>query len=413
MNDGLTLSLFNKPSAIHQPDIYSNDFERLKVCILVPTFNNACTLPALLKDLQVFKTTVIVVNDGSTDGTENILRQFPKVYAISYYPNKGKGVALRKGFQFAVEKGFNYAISIDSDGQHFTRDIPSFLHMLDQNPGALIVGARNMNQSSVPGKSSFGHRFSNFWFKLETGVKLADTQSGFRLYPVSRLQFMHFFTTRFEFEIEVLVRASWKGISVISVPVSVYYPPPGERVTHFRPFADFSRISVLNTFLVIITFLYIKPRDLLRRLFLKQKWKEVFVDELFDSSQSNLRKSISVAFGIFMGILPVWGFQLVIAIFLAVLLRLNKGLVIVFANISIPPMIPVILYASYRFGALWMPENAHPVSFTKTLSLSAIRYNFKQYLAGSISLAIVAGLVAGLITYLLLQLFSKKNQAVV
>ena len=114
-----------------------------------------------------------------------------------------------------------------------------------------------------------------------------------------------------------------------------------------------------------------------------------------------------------MGIIPIWGFQLVAAIFLAVLLRLNKGLVIVFANISIPPMIPLIIYASYRFGAFWMPANAHVISLTKTLSLSAIRYNFKQYLAGSISLAIIAGLIAGLITYLLLQLFSKKNQAVV
>jgi uncharacterized protein (DUF2062 family) len=197
------------------------------------------------------------------------------------------------------------------------------------------------------------------------------------------------------------------------VPVSVYYAPPGERISHFRPVADFTRISILNTFLVIISFLYIKPRDLLRRLFLRQKWKEVFIDELFDPSQSDMRKSVSVAFGIFMGILPIWGFQLITAIFLAILLRLNKGLVIVFANISVPPMIPLIIYASYRFGAFWMPATAHYVSLTKSLSLSAIRYNFKQYLAGSICLSIAAGLTAGAISYILLKIFSKKNQAVV
>jgi glycosyltransferase involved in cell wall biosynthesis len=385
----------------------------LKVCILVPTYNNAGTLGSLLKDLQMFQTGIIVVNDGSTDETENILLQFPGIHVISYYPNQGKGIALRRGFQAAVDLGFDYAISIDSDGQHYASDLPAFLSQLAQNPGALIVGARNMNQSSVPGKSSFGHRFSNFWFTVETGIRLPDTQSGFRLYPISRLKSMHFVTRRFEFEIEVLVLAAWRGIPVISVPVSVYYPPAGERVSHFRPFADFARISVLNTFLVFISFLYIKPRDLLRRLFLKQKWKEVFVDELFDPSQSNMRKSVSVAFGIFMGILPVWGFQLMIAIFIALLLRLNKGLVIVFANISIPPMIPLIIYTSYRFGAFWMPENAQLISLTKTLSLSAIRYNFKQYLIGSISLAIVAGLFAGLITYLLLHLLGRKKQAVV
>ena len=379
----------------------------------MPTYNNAKTLAPLLDDLQKFGAYIIVVNDGSTDETQEILDRFTGIHSISYLPNKGKGIALRRGFRAAVNQGYQYAISIDSDGQHFARDIPAFLDCLEKNPGALIVGARNMNQSSVPGKSSFGHRFSNFWFRVETGIRLPDTQSGFRLYPVRRLQSMSFITRRFEFEIEVLVISAWEGIPVISVPVSVYYAPPGERVSHFRPFADFTRISILNTFLVLISFLYIKPRDLLRRLFLKQKWKEVFIDELFDPSQSNIRKSVSVAIGIFMGIIPIWGFQLVTAIFLAVLLRLNKGLVIVFANISIPPMIPLIIYASYRFGAFWMPASAHMISLTKTLSLSAIRYNFKQYLAGSISLAITAGLVAGLITYLLLQLFSKKNQAVV
>ena len=379
----------------------------------MPTYNNAKTLAPLLENLQKLKAYIIVVNDGSTDETQNIIDQFTGMHSISYSPNKGKGVALRRGFVAAVSKGYQYAISIDSDGQHFTQDIPAFLESLEKNPGALIIGARNMDQSSVPGKSSFGHRFSNFWFNVETGIKLPDTQSGFRLYPVGRLQSMTFITRRFEFEIEVIVRAAWGGIPVTSVPVSVYYAPPGERVSHFRPFADFTRISMLNTLLVFISFLYIKPRDLLRKLFLRQKWKEVFIDELFDPSQSNLRKSVSVAFGIFMGIIPIWGFQLVTAIFLAVLLKLNKGLVIVFANISIPPMIPLIIYASYQFGAFWMPSNAHAISLTKTLSLSAIRYNFKQYLAGSISLAITAGLISGLITYLLLQLFSKKNQAVV
>lgn len=387
-------------------------FERLKVCILVPTFNNSKTLTPLLRDLQTFNAPLIVVNDGSTDETEQILARFPTVRSVSYSPNRGKGYALRQGFKKALDLGFENVISIDSDGQHFTKDLPVFVKSLENNPGSLIIGARNMDQSSVPAKSSFGHRFSNFWFKVETGIELPDTQSGFRLYPVARMRNTNFYTNRFEFEIEVIVRAAWKGIPVISVPVSVYYAPPDERVSHFRPFTDFTRISILNTLLVFISFLYIKPRDLLRRLFLKKKWKEVFVDELFNPAQSNGRKSVSVGFGIMMGILPIWGFQLVVAIFLAILLRLNKGLVILFANISIPPMIPVIIYASYRFGAYWIPDTAHPVSLTKSLSLSAIRYNFKQYLLGSISLAIIAGLAAGLISFVLLGIFSKKNRIV-
>ena len=223
---------------------------------------------------------------------------------------------------------------------------------------------------------------------------------------------MRFFTRKFEFEIEVIVRAAWSGIPVISVPVAVYYPPAGERVSHFRPFKDFTRISILNTFLVLISFFYIRPRDLLRKLFLKHKWKEVFVTELFDPLQTDTRKSVSVGFGVCMGILPIWGFQLIAAIALAVLFRLNKGLVILFANISIPPAIPLILYASFKMGEWWMPGSHVPFSMTKSLSLQVVGYQFRQYLAGSISLALLAGFTAGLISYLLLKLFGRKNRAI-
>jgi glycosyltransferase involved in cell wall biosynthesis len=384
-----------------------------KVCILVPTFNNAKFLGRLLDDLLRYRIPVIVIDDGSTDETVFILKRFPDIWFLSFSSNQGKGAALQQGFRSAVQKGYDYAISIDSDGQHYAHDLPAFLECLVANPGSLIVGARNMNQSSVPGKSSFGHRFSNFWFQVETGIRLPDTQSGYRLYPVRRLESIRFYTKRFEFEIEVIVRAAWKGIPIRSVPVSVYYPPPKERISHFRPILDFARISILNTFLVFISLLYIKPRDLLRKLFIKQKWKEVFIDELFDPGQTMARKSASVAFGIFMGIAPVWGFQLILAIFGAVLMRLNKGLVILFANISIPPMIPLIIYVSYRFGSFWMPGSPPSISLAKSLSLSMIRYNFKQYLAGSISLAIVAGALSGLICFILLKIFSKRPRVIV
>jgi uncharacterized protein (DUF2062 family) len=190
----------------------------------------------------------------------------------------------------------------------------------------------------------------------------------------------------------------------------VYYPPPGKRVTHFRPFKDFTRISILNTILVLISFLYIKPRNLIRKLFLEKKWKEAFIQELLYPHQTDIRKSVSVGFGVFMGIVPIWGFQLIAAILLAVVLRLNKVLVLLFANISIPPAIPLIIWCSYKAGSIWMPASGEHISFSKSLSLSAIRYNFSQYLLGSITLAIVTGLVTGLITFLLLKLFKKKTR---
>jgi hypothetical protein len=135
---------------------------------------------------------------------------------------------------------------------------------LEGHPAAFIIGARNMDQASVPGKSSFGNKFSNFWFWVETGLKMSDTQSGYRLYPVKLMADTSFITRKFEFEIEVLVASAWRGIEITEVPVRVYYAEKENRVSHFRPFKDFTRISILNTVLVTIAFLYIKPRNFFR-----------------------------------------------------------------------------------------------------------------------------------------------------
>ena len=384
----------------------------LKACVIIPTYNNAATLAAVIKDVAQYSNHIIVVNDGSTDNTVDIVQQFPAVQFISYVKNVGKGWALRKAFAYAAVKGYKYGITIDSDGQHFAKDLPAFINKLEEEPNAIIIGARNMGQASVPGGSSFGNKVSNFWFKVETGITSPDTQSGFRLYPVEPLKKMHFITRKYEFEIEVLVRAAWKGVKVISVPVTVYYAPKEERISHFRPYKDFFRIGVLNTVLVLITFLYIKPRDFIRTLFSRKKMKKVLDEHLFNPHHSPQLKAISVAFGIFMGIVPIWGFQLAAAIFLAILFKLNKPLVIVAANISIPPMIPVIIFLSYKVGALWMGANAMQIDFSNDITIQSIKKNLVQYIAGSITLAVAAALIFGLGTFIFIKLIGKK-QAVI
>ena len=382
----------------------------LKACVIIPTYNNAATLAAVIEDVAQYSNHIIVVNDGSTDNTVDIVKQFPAVQFISYIKNVGKGWALRKAFAYAAEKGYKYAITIDSDGQHFAKDIPAFINKLEQEPNAIIIGARNMGQASVPGGSSFGNNFSNFWFKVETGITSKDTQSGFRLYPLEPLKKMRFITRKYEFEIEVLVRAAWKGVNIVSVPVTVYYAPAAERISHFRPFKDFFRISVLNTILVLISFLYIKPRDFIQTLFSRKKMKKVLDDHLFNPHHSPQLKAMSVAFGIFMGIIPIWGFQLMTAIFLAILCKLNKPLVIVAANISIPPMIPVIIFGSYKMGALWMGSNAMQIDFSNAITLDSIKKNLLQYIYGSITLALVAAIAFGLLTFIVLKIIGKKRK---
>ena len=383
-------------------------FDELRICVIIPTYNNFSTLGGVIADVACYTKQIIVVNDGSSDKTAELAGSFPFVKFISYRDNVGKGWALRKGFSYAIEQGYEYAITIDSDGQHFAKDLPAFIDRLGSVQDAIIVGARNMNQHSVPGGSSFGHKFSNFWFKVETGLHCPDTQSGYRLYPLLLLKDIKFITVKYEFEIEVLVRAAWKGIKVDSVPVSVYYPPKEERISHFRPFKDFTRISILNTILVTITFLYIKPRDFFRLLFDKKKIIRFLNEHLFHPHHSDTVKAASIAFGVFMGIIPIWGFQMLAAIFLAIPLRLNKALVVIASNISIPPMIPLIIFGSYKMGAIWMGANTGSLEFSRNISMESIRNNLKQYILGSFTLAILAGSIIGLLTLGLLKLFKKK-----
>jgi glycosyltransferase involved in cell wall biosynthesis len=382
-------------------------FKQLQVCVIIPTYNNQGTLAAVITDVLAYTDQVIVVNDGSTDDTKAIIQSFPQIQSVSYTQNVGKGWALRKAFEFAVEQGYRHTITIDSDGQHFASDLPAFIEKLEQEPDSLIIGSRNMEQSSVPGKSSFGHKFSNFWFWVETGIKCPDTQSGYRLYPIHLLKNTKYVTRKYEFEIEVIVRAAWKGVKIDWVPVTVYYAPKETRISHFRPFQDFSRISVLNTILVIITFAYIKPRDFFRTLFDKKKAKQMMKNLFFNPEHSPQLKAKSVAFGVFMGIVPIWGFQLLVAISLAFLFRLNKAIVVTAAHISVAPMIPVIIFLSYKTGSLWMGSRNVDIPLDK-ISLQAIGEHLEQYLYGSISLAIFAGIIAGLLTFALLKLFKRR-----
>ncbi len=240
---------------------------RSNVCVVLPTYNNAGTLAQVMDSLLVYTTDVIVVNDGSTDCTPEILERYvDRVKVVSYLKNRGKGYALKQGFRKASELGFDYALTIDSDGQHRAEDMERFIVEVERFPGALIVGSRLLKQENMPEGNTFANRFSNFWFWVQTGIRFPDTQSGYRLYPLQPIRKMHIYTNRYESELEMLVRAVWEGIPLRAIPVDVYYAPPGERVSHFRPFHDFARISVLNTFFVFGALFYGYPKMLFRRI---------------------------------------------------------------------------------------------------------------------------------------------------
>ncbi len=383
-------------------------FNSLKCCVLVPTFNNELSLSGVLDSILLYTENIILIDDGSTDSTLDILKEYPNLELIHYHKNKGKGYALRKGFVRARELDYSYAISMDSDGQHFADDLPAFLDTIEEHPDALIVGARNMQEAGAPGKSNFGLRFSNFWYWVTTGSKLPDTQCGFRLYPLEKLRKINFITRRFEFEVEVIVKAAWKKVNVMSMPVKVYYPPGNERVSHFRPFTDFLRISILNTFLVLLALLWYRPYLFFSGLTWKS-FKEMVRRELFNPQETNGVKVASVMVGAFMGVAPVWGWQMAIALGIAIAFKLNKIIVLAVSNISIPPMIPLILYLSYISGGIVLGRGAG-VDFRSSITLEFVTQNIFQYVLGALIFGLILAMVLGLITYIALLIFRKQPE---
>ena len=175
-------------------------FEDERICVIVPTYNNERTIVDVLRRIRAYTRNIIVVNDGSTPETLAALTaafdasELPEI--VDYTPNRGKGYALMRGFRRALELGYRYAVTIDSDGQHFPEDIPAIMDCHSANKDALVVGSRNLTADNMPSKNTFANKFSNFWFRLQTGIPLEDTQSGYRLYPLETINLRWIITPR-------------------------------------------------------------------------------------------------------------------------------------------------------------------------------------------------------------------------
>ncbi|MGM9735315.1 MAG: glycosyltransferase family 2 protein [Candidatus Cryptobacteroides sp.] len=229
-----------------------------RICVLMPAYDNAGTVADIVARILDQTSHLIAIDDGSTDTTPEILSN-AGITVITHEHNKGKGAALKSGFKAAAQRGYTHVVTIDSDGQHFPEDLPRFFEAIRQHPESIIVGCRDLSAGNMPKGNRFANKFSNFWFRLQTGIRLDDTQTGYRAYPLARTKGVRIMTSRYESELELLVFSAWHSTTMVQIPVKVHYPPAGERVTHFRPFADFARISLLNTFLCIAAIIYGLP----------------------------------------------------------------------------------------------------------------------------------------------------------
>lgn len=200
-------------------------------CALIPTYDNPLTVAEVVRSAQRHLP-VIVIDDGSGPEAAAILRRLPGVHLIRHPENRGKGVALRTGFAAARALGFTHAISLDADGQHYPDDLPALVQASLEDPCALVLGVRDLAAAGAGWGSRFGCWLSNAWLRRVGGPVLPDTQTGFRVYPLTQIATLDLQGERYDLEVEVLARAAWAGVPLRSHPIRVRYFPRAERVSH-------------------------------------------------------------------------------------------------------------------------------------------------------------------------------------
>ncbi len=236
--------------------------EAIGGCVAIPVFNHARTVGEVVRGSRAWAHTVLVCDDGSTDDS-GAQAQAAGAELLTHPVNRGKGAALRTLLAEASRRGFRYVICLDADGQHYPTDIPKLVDAVKQQPGSIVIGARDLIAAQAPPSSEFGRKFSNFWIWLEGGQSLEDTQSGFRAYPLPETLALMGSRNRYDFEVEVLLRAAWAGVPLASTKIDVLYPE--NRITHYRQFADNARTSILNIVTIIRLFLPLPMAPLLHQ----------------------------------------------------------------------------------------------------------------------------------------------------
>lgn len=366
-------------------------------CCVIPVYNHAKTIHDIIRRAKAQTPDVLVLDDGSTDVNLAEYYAGTDVKVIRHSVNRGKGAALLTALAELNRLSFDYMIALDGDGQHYPEDLPRFFPYIQNNDYTLAVGCRDFTVPNVPESSKFGRNFANFWMRLETGVAVNDCQSGFRAYPVKYMCQLHFAARGYAFETESLVRAAWGHLELRNLKIRTLYPVRGERVSHFRPFADNFRISMTHMYLIMLRLLPY-PKKRLRP-------REKFNFSLFNPKQffSYLLKENAtpgaLAAAAFMGtvcaVLPLFGFHTPVILYFAAVFHLNKFMAFMIQHPFMPPLAPFLcieLGYFMRYGC-WLTD------FNLKTFGSELHYRVWEWLLGSLILAPVFAVITALIVY--------------
>lgn len=386
----------------------------MKTAIVIPVFDHARSVMGVVADVRAALEAAgehlpaFLVDDGSRDGTREVLGELRGVTVLRHARNRGKGAALLTGFGAALEAGCTHVITVDADGQHCATDVLSILKASRENPHDLIIGHRDMESAgiAVPLRSRKGRDAARFWLQVQTGQQIPDSQCGLRAYPLkATLSVPHRFK-RYDFETEILARLAWGGVRVRSVRVKCIYFEKAIRISHFRPLRDTLRGVRVNLFLVARRLLplpfsrLVAAHPLESPVSLGSWWKwstwKGAVREALRAGSSNAELAMAFALGVFVGLTPLPLLQTILAIYLARRLHLNVLAAVIGSQISIPPLMPVWAGVFYAVGHLiltgeWVLSD---MQHEWTWSMSALAGKAWPLVVGSVPVAFAMAMLS-------------------
>lgn len=378
----------------------------MNIAAVIPLYNNPDTILAVTQHCRQHLDKVVVVDDASTRlpaDFEQSLRNLG-VTLLRHDVNRGQGAATMTALAELDRQNVDYIITLDADGQHSPDDIPAFLEQIrlhGQNRDVIFVGNRDFNTPNVPNSSKFGRSFSNFWVRLECGAACGDTQSGFRAYPVKPLARLRCLSSRYAFMVEVLVRAVWGGLRLQDIPITVTYQPRETYISHFRPFMDNLRFSLLHTWLVTRRLLpWPHPRLIPKppRPPYPSPFRHPlqFLRYLLSESATPLGLAVSAAVGTFLAVLPLMSCHMVVILYVCIRLRLNKVMALAIQNLFMPPLSP---FLCIELG-FFMQHGQFLREATLQTIVRELHLRLLDWLLGSLVLAPLFALLTGTLTYL-------------
>lgn len=377
-----------------------------KSVIVIPVFNHFSTLHGVVNGALKVHNHVMVVDDGSIDKSVDTLTGL-NVYLIRHEKNLGKGAAVKTAVRNAQKLGMTHIVTIDANGRYDPADFSLFAEALRKNTSSIIIGRRNFQKDETPVLYRFNRSLAAFWFRMQTGKSLSDVRCTFRAYPLAVLENLALRTRRNLFEVEVLTKAAWAGVSITEVNIAYYFHGPVKQKNSFDYLIDQLKVTLFNFHLTMRSIVPWPHQKLINKDLSKEKITVLHplrsIKTLLTENASPRQLAAGGALGVFLGTLPLIACHNIAILFAAGYFRLNKVVALATSGLCVPPLVPALcIEAGYfmRHGTFLTEISI------RTLGHQALERIF-EWLIGSLFLAPVFAILVGGIIFLIALFLNK------